>query len=61
MPRKAAYDETMRALIQKTKQALRRWLRKDRGLPDDPYAWVGAPKKPRPPHRSASAVVEEPE
>jgi hypothetical protein len=25
--------------------------------PDDPYAYVGAPKKPRPPVRSASAAV----
>jgi hypothetical protein len=26
------------------------------GSPDDPYALVGAPKKPRPPHRSAAAA-----
>jgi hypothetical protein len=26
------------------------------GSPDDPYAMVGAPKKPRPPHRSAAAA-----
>jgi hypothetical protein len=28
------------------------------GSPDDPYALVGAPKKPRPPHRSAGAAVD---
>jgi hypothetical protein len=28
----------------------------DPGSPDDPYALVGAPKKPRPPHRSAAAA-----
>ena len=26
------------------------------GSPEDPYALVGAPKKPRPPHRSAAAA-----
>jgi hypothetical protein len=28
--------------------------------PEDPYSYVGAPKKPRPPLRSAAAAVEEP-
>ncbi len=28
---------------------------------DDPYSYVMAPKKPRPPHRSAAAVAELPE
>jgi hypothetical protein len=28
------------------------------GDPDDPYALVGAPKKPRPPQRSAAAAAE---
>jgi hypothetical protein len=41
--------------------ALRRFLKRERpDPPDDPYAMVGAPKKPRPPHRSA-AVADEPE
>jgi hypothetical protein len=35
--------------------------RQEPGWPEDPYAYVTAPKKPRLPHRSASAVVEEPE
>ena len=35
--------------------ALRRLLRLDRPDPDDPYALVGAPVNPRPPHRRASA------
>ena len=26
--------------------------------PDDPYAYVGAPKKPRPPLRSSSVAVD---
>jgi len=29
--------------------------------PADPYAYVTAPKKPRPPYRSAAAVAELPE
>jgi len=27
----------------------------------DPFAYVTAPKKPRPPHRSAAAVADPPE
>ena len=34
----------------------RRILRREPDLPEDPYAYVGAPKKPRPPLRSASAA-----
>ena len=29
--------------------------------PEDPHSYVTAPKKPRPPHLSASAVAELPE
>ena len=29
--------------------------------PGDPYALVGAPKKPRPPHRSGAVAQQEPE
>lgn len=43
--------------------ALRRRFRKkpepmEPGSPEDPYAYVGAPKKPKPPTRSAAAAVE---
>ena len=41
-------------------RAIQRLFRKDRPLPEDPYAYVTAPKKPRLPGRSA-AVAEEPE
>jgi hypothetical protein len=40
------------------KQFLRRlgrFLRKPEPEPEDPYAYVGAPKKPRPPRRGAAA------
>jgi hypothetical protein len=36
---------------------IKRLFRREPESPDDPYALVGAPKKPRPPHRSASAAV----
>jgi len=40
---------------------LRRWFqRSGPEPPDDPYAYVGAPRKPRSPVRSAS-VAERPE
>jgi hypothetical protein len=45
-------------------KALNRVLRLfGRKLPpeDDPYSYVMAPKKPRPPYRSAAAVAEPPE
>jgi len=35
---------------------IKRFFRREPGLPDDPYAMVGAPKKPRPPQRSAAAA-----
>jgi hypothetical protein len=39
-------------------QALKRWLRRgEPEHPDAPYALVGAPKKPRPPARSAASSV----
>ena len=34
---------------------IRRLFRRDPDSPDDPYALVGAPKKPRPPQRHAAA------
>jgi hypothetical protein len=40
---------------------LKRLLKREGPEPaDDPYAMVTAPKKPRPPHRSA-AMADEPE
>ncbi len=45
------------ALIEKIK----RLFKKEPGLPEDPYAYVTAPKKPKSPYRSAAAVAELPE
>jgi len=44
-------------LLEALKAALRRIIRKEPEHPDDPYALVGAPKKPRTPLRSASAAA----
>jgi hypothetical protein len=38
-------------------ERIKRLFRREPESPDDPYAFVGAPKKPRPPHRSASAAA----
>jgi hypothetical protein len=40
---------------QLVRNAIRRMLGKAEEPPEDPYAYVGAPKKPRPPLRSAAA------
>jgi hypothetical protein len=37
---------------------LKRLLSKDPGPPEDPYSYVGAPKKPILPRSSASVAVE---
>ena len=44
-------------LLEAVKDALKRIIRKEPGHPDDPYALVGAPKKPRTPLRSAAEAV----
>ena len=44
----------LRAALSRAKRALKTDPEPD--SPEDPYAYVGAPKKPRLPHRSASAA-----
>lgn len=45
--------------IHDTWTALKRWFqRAEPEAPEDPYAYVGAPKKPRTPRRSAAAKAE---
>jgi hypothetical protein len=44
-------------LLEAISEALKRIIRKEPGHPDDPYALVGAPKKPRTPLRSAAAAA----
>jgi hypothetical protein len=50
-------NSKLAALIEKIK----RFFKKEPELPEDAYAYVTAPKKPRPPCRSAAAVEELPE
>lgn len=52
---------TLRKSVGRAWRKIKRIFQRDEpGWPDDPYAYVTAPKKPRLPHRSA-AVAEEPE
>ena len=50
-------DGRIRAAIRR----IRRFFKKEPDLPEDPYAYVTAPKKPRTPHLSAAAVADRPE
>jgi hypothetical protein len=50
---------TQRSLHRRVRDAMarvKRFFKREPESPDDPYALVGAPKKPRPPHRNASAA-----
>ena len=35
---------------------IKRFLKRETESPEDPYAYVGAPKKPRPPYRRRAAA-----
>ena len=52
--REHSKDSRLQELISQIK----RMLGQEPEPPDDPYAYVGAPKKPRLPQRSASAAAE---
>jgi hypothetical protein len=47
-----------RRTLRETWEKIRRFFRREE--PQDPYAYVTAPRKPRPPHRSAAVAEEEP-
>ncbi|HWZ31072.1 MAG TPA: hypothetical protein VNX18_07060 [Bryobacteraceae bacterium] len=47
-----------KALHQRIADSIRRIFRKPEPDPDDPYALVGAPKKPRTPLRTLAAAVK---
>ena len=49
---KRRYKEGTRGIIER----LKRLLKRGPEMPDDPYAYVGAPKKPRTPNRSSAAA-----
>jgi len=40
---------------------VKRFFKPEPEAPEDPYAYVTAPKKPGPPYRSAAAVADPPE
>ena len=48
----------LRVAVEKAKRLFKR---EPRSAEDDPHAYVTAPKKPRPPYRSAAAVADPPE
>jgi hypothetical protein len=48
-------------LLNKAIDRVARLFARKRPPEDDPYSYVMAPKKPRPPYRSAAAVAEPPE
>ncbi|HEY1526478.1 MAG TPA: hypothetical protein VGH51_09600 [Candidatus Angelobacter sp.] len=54
-------DSRLRKLFRRLTGWLGRRARKEPEPPVDPYAYVTAPKKPRPSNRSGAAVAELPE
>ena len=54
--RNPSRPETIREVLKRIARLFRK-----RREPEDPYAMVMAPKKPRPPHRSAAAVADLPD
>ena len=49
----------MEGRVRELLNQIKRLLGQEPEPPDDPYAYVGAPKKPRLPQRSASAAAEQ--
>jgi hypothetical protein len=47
--------------IRELLDSVKRFLRWKPDAPEDPYVYVTAPKKPRPPYRSAAVVADRPE
>ncbi len=44
--------------IERWLDRIKRFFKPKPDTPEDPYAYVTAPKKPRPPYRSAAAVAD---
>lgn len=65
LKRKIELEESMarRSIRHKVRHAwqkVRQLFRREDHGPEDPYAYVTAPRKPRPPYRSAAVAEEEP-
>jgi hypothetical protein len=56
-----AKNSRLRELFRRLRNWLRRQPHREPEPPVDPYAYVTAPKKPRPSNRSGAAVAELPE
>ena len=52
------YRRPRHSRLQELLNRIRRFFKRDPESPDDPYAMVGAPKKPMPPYRKAKAAAE---
>ena len=50
------HRRSARKKIREALARIKRFFRAEPEAPDDPYAYVGAPKKPRLPQRSAAAA-----
>lgn len=51
---------SLRHKVRHAWQRVRQLFRREDHGPEDPYAYVTAPRKPRPPYRSAAVAEEEP-
>lgn len=54
-----AYDRPVHRRIRDTWSKMKRWFRRvEPEAPEDPYAYVGAPRRPRTPPRASAAKAE---
>jgi hypothetical protein len=53
-------QRSLRRNLQRALDRIRKIFRREDQPGADPYAYVTAPKKPRPPYRSAAVAEEEP-
>jgi hypothetical protein len=56
-----SHDRSRQGPIRQFVKAIKRFFQRRPERPADPYAYVTAPKRPGPPHRSAAAVAELPD
>jgi hypothetical protein len=54
-------EHSKNSRLRKWLNSIKRFFKREPDVPEDPYAYVTAPKKPRPTYRSAAAVADRPE
>jgi hypothetical protein len=59
--RKTTMEHSKNSRLRKWLNSSKRFFKREPDVPEDPYAYVTAPKKPRPTYRSAAAVADRPE